>query len=64
MSNVCWCHLAIKNFQRAAKALRDKAKEVTDEQRQLDLANQTIAASQVQLASTADNRKQACKPGL
>lgn len=63
-SNARTYDLAIKNFQRAAKALRDKAKEVADEQRRLDLANQTIAASQVQLASTADNRKQACKPGL
>ena len=63
-SNARTYELAVKNFQRAAKALRDKAKEVADEQRRLDLANQTIAASQVQLDSTADNRKQACQPGL
>lgn len=56
--------LAIKNFQRAAKLIRDKAGEIADEQRRLDLANQTIAASELQLKATDQSRKQACAPGL
>jgi hypothetical protein len=56
--------LAIKNFQRAAKALRDKVNEIADEQKRIDLANQTIAASELQLKATDQSRKQACAPGL
>jgi len=56
--------LAIKNFQRAAKLIRDKAGDITDEQKRLDLANQTIAAAQLQLKASDQSRKQACTPGL
>ena len=56
--------LALKNFQRAAKLIRDKAGEIVDEQKRLDLANQTIAATELQLKATDQSRKQACTPGL
>lgn len=56
--------LALKNFQRAAKLIRDKAGDIVDEQKRLDLANQTIAASELQLKATDQSRKQACTPGL
>lgn len=56
--------LAMKNFQRAAKLLRDKVNEIADEQKRLDLANQTIAASEIQIKAADQSRKQACTPGL
>ena len=56
--------LALKNFQRAAAALRDKAARIDKEQKQLDLNNQSIAAANVEIASNNDTQKQACTPGL
>ena len=56
--------LAVKNFQRAAAALRDKASQIDKEQKKLDLNNQSIAAANVEIASNNDTRKQACTPGL
>lgn len=56
--------LAVKNFQRAAAALRDKASQIEKEQKKLDLNNQSIAAANVEISSNNDTRKQACTPGL
>ena len=56
--------LAVKNFQRAAKSLRDKAANIETEKKKLEVANQTIAAQSVQLKGADDSRKQACTPGL
>lgn len=63
-SNARTYDTALKNFQRAAKLIRDKAGDITSEQKRLDLANQTIAASQLQLKASDQSRKQACTPGL
>ena len=63
-SNARTYDTALKNFQRAAKLIRDKAGDITDEQKRLDLANQTIAAAQLQLKASDQSRKQACTPGL
>lgn len=56
--------LALKNFERAAKSLREKVDDIAKEQKRLDLSNQTIAASELEIKSNNTNRKQACTPGL
>lgn len=55
---------AIASFTRAAKSLRDKADDVTAQQKRLDLQNQTIAASEVEIQSNLKGRNQACQKGL
>lgn len=56
--------LAVKNFQRAAAALRDKASQIDKEQKKLDLSNQSVTSATVQIKSNDDTRKQACTVGL
>ena len=55
---------AIASFKRAADSLRDKATDVATQQRRLEVQNQTIAASEVEIKSNLQARNQACKPGL
>ena len=55
---------AIAGFTRAAASLREKASDVTAQQKRLDLQNQTIAASEVEIKSNLRGRNQACRPGL
>lgn len=55
---------AIAGFKRAAASLRDKASDVTAQQNRLNIQNQTIAASEVEIKSNLNARNQACKPGL
>lgn len=62
--NASTYELAVKNFQRAAAALRDKATQIEREQKKLDLSNQSITSATVQIKSNDDTRKQACAVGL
>lgn len=55
---------AIAGFKRAAASLREKADDVAAQQKRLDVQNQTIAASEVEIKSNLKGRNQACKPGL
>jgi len=55
---------AIAGFTRAAKSLRDKAEDVSAQQKRLDIQNQTIAASEVEIKSNLKGRNQACQKGL
>lgn len=55
---------AIASFKRAADSLRDKSDDVTAQQRRLEVQNQTLAASEVEIKSNLKGRNQACKPGL
>lgn len=55
---------AIASFTRAAKSLRDKAEDVSAQQKRLDIQNQTIAASEVEIKSNLKGRNQACQKGL
>lgn len=55
---------AIASFKRAAASLREKADDVAAQQKRLDVQNQTIAASEVEIKSNLKGRNQACKPGL
>ena len=55
---------AIASFKRAADNWRDKTSDVTAQQKRLDLQSQTIAASEVEIASNLKGRNQACQKGL
>lgn len=56
--------LAVKNFERSAKSLRDKVNEVANKEKDKLRVQQTIANVEVEVKSALDNRKTACKPGL
>lgn len=55
---------AIAGFKRAAASLRKKADDLALQQKRLDVQNQTIAASEVEIKSNLSTRNKACKPGL
>lgn len=56
--------LAAKNFERSAASLRDKINEVAKKEKQKLNVLQTVENSKVEVSSTQQNRKNACKPGL
>jgi len=56
--------LAAKNFERSAASLRDKINEVAKKEKQKLNVSQTVANSKTEVASTLQNRKNACQPGL
>jgi hypothetical protein len=56
--------LAAKNFERSAASLRDKINEVAKKEKQKLTVLQTVENSKVEVSSTLQNRKNACKPGL
>ncbi|MEY3156606.1 MAG: hypothetical protein RL257_626 [Actinomycetota bacterium] len=56
--------LADKNFERSAASLRDKINEVAKKEKQKLTVLQTVENSKVEVSSTLQNRKNACKPGL